>query len=102
MSLCGQAAPYGEIIPIKDALAAYVKNNGDDWTGFALLGIADVYSGNPAAALDNYKKAAMVIPDKQADMLASVVDWSLSRHPGLHDEAEEMAKSLMERAAAVP
>lgn len=102
MSLCGQAAPYGEIVPIRDALAAYVKNNSDDWIGFALLGIADTHNGNPVAALDSYKKAARVIPDKQADMLASVVDWSLSRHPGLHGEAEEFVKSLIERAAAVP
>jgi len=101
LSLCGQAAPYGEIVPIKDALAAYVINNNGDWTGYALLGITDIYGGVPAAALDNYRKAAMVIPDKQADMLASVVDWSLSGHPGLHDEAEEMIKGLMERAATV-
>jgi len=102
MSLCGQAAPYGEIAPIRDALAAYVKNNGDDWTGFALLGIADTYGGVPAAAFDNFRKAAMVIPDNQADMLASVVDWSLSGHPGLHNDAEELIKVLMGRAATVP
>ena len=99
INFCGQVADYGEIGRVKDALAVYVKNNGDDWTGFALLGIADIYSGNPTEALADFKKASVIVPDEDAALMAALVEGSLSRYQDFHDESGEIVRALMERAS---
>jgi O-antigen ligase len=101
ISFCTQVDAYGETGLVRDALAAYVKDNSDDWTGFALLGITEAYSGNPAAALAEFKKAAAIIPDDGAAFLAGVVKGSLSRFQDIRSESEEIAGGLMERASKV-
>ncbi|MCX5997330.1 MAG: O-antigen ligase family protein [Chloroflexi bacterium] len=101
INFCAQVASYGEIGLVRDALAAYVKGNNDDWQGFALLGIADIYSGDPVESLADFKKAAMVIPDKHAILLASVIETLLSPYRDFHNESEEIVKGLMERASRV-
>jgi tetratricopeptide (TPR) repeat protein len=101
INFCGQVAPYGEVRLIRDALGEYAKNKSDDWTGFALLGIADVYSDDPTTAMSDFKKASLVVSDKDAALLAAIVEGSLSGYPDLHDGTEEIVKGLMERAATV-
>ncbi len=102
IKFCGQVVPYGEIVLVQDALRAYVKDNNNDWTGFALLGIAEIYSDNPAAALADFKKASMIVPDEDAAMLAAVVKGSLRLYPDFRAGSDEIVKGLMERAATVP
>ena len=99
INFCGQVAAYGETGLVKDALVAYVKNKSDDWTGFALLGIAEIYSDNPAEALDDFKRATAIIPDEDAAVLAAIVEGSFIRYQDFHNGAEEIVKGLMERAA---
>ncbi|MCX6007342.1 MAG: tetratricopeptide repeat protein [Chloroflexi bacterium] len=99
INFCGQVAHYGEIGLVKDALGEYVKNKNDDWTGFALLGIADIYSGNPAEALADFEKASMVVPDKDAALLAAIIETLLGQYQNFHNESGEIIKGLMEKAA---
>jgi tetratricopeptide (TPR) repeat protein len=101
ISFCAQAAAYGEIGTVRDALGVYVKNKSDDWTGFALLGIADVYSDNPADALADFKRSSLIVTDEEAAALAAIVEGSLSRHQDLRNESEEIIRGLMERASRV-
>ena len=101
IKFCGQVTPYGEIGTVRDALAAHVKDNSDDWTGFALLGITDIDSGNPAAALVDFKKASIIVREDDAGFLAALVEGSLGPYQDLHDEAGELIRSLMERATKV-
>jgi len=95
----GQMAAYGETVAVRDALSAYVKNKSDDWTGFTLLGIADSYNGNPTEALDDFKRASIIVPDEDAAVLAAVVDGSLSRYQGFRSESGVIVSGLKERAA---
>jgi tetratricopeptide (TPR) repeat protein len=99
IKFCGQVAPYGEIGLVKDALGAYVQNSKGDWTGFALLGITNIYSDAPAEALDAFKEASLLVPDEDAAVLAAIVDGSLGRYQDLHEGAVEIIKQLMQRAA---
>jgi tetratricopeptide (TPR) repeat protein len=99
INFCAQVAPYGETGLVKDALAAYVENSSDDWTGFALLGIADIYNGNPTDALTVFKKASLIIPDKDTALLAGVVEGLFIQYQDFHNESGEIVRGLMERAA---
>lgn len=97
LNFCRQVTPYGEIGLVRSALIPYVVERDDDWTGFALLGIADIYGGIPAEALANFKKASAVIPDNHTELLATVMRTLLSPDPDFRNESEEVIRALMER-----
>lgn len=96
---CGQVAPFGEIGRVKDAMEAYTRENNSDWKGLTLLGVTHIYLGSPADALADFKMAAMNVPDRDAAVLAPVVEGSLIRYPDFRDESGEIVRRLMERAA---
>ena len=102
INFCALIDEHGDIGPIREALGAYIKSNSEDWTGFALLGIADVYSDNPAEALADFKRASVVVPDKDVELLAGIVETMFVRYEDFHSESEEIVRGLMERATAVP
>lgn len=99
MSFCSQLALYGGINKVVEGLQIYCGCHPDDWTGLALLGIAEVYDNKLEAGADSFRRSAHNVPGEHAGMLKAVVTVMGMENRSFQPVAQEIADSL---AAKIP
>ena len=73
MGFCKQLSLYGGINKVVEGLKVYVACHRDDWLGFTLLGIADVYGNNIKDGKTAFIDAAGRITVQDAALLNEIV-----------------------------
>ena len=94
MSFCSQLALYGGLDRVAEGLKVYTACHDDDWTGQALLGIAEVYDNRLLAATDSFRKAVHNVPDDHAGMLKGIVSVMGLENRDFQPMAQDIADSL--------
>ena len=91
---CRQLALYGGLDKVIEGLKVYTAGHPDDWTGQALLGIAEVFDNRLDAAEGSFRKAAANVPAGHALTLKQIVTRMGVETPGFQATAQEIAGSL--------
>jgi len=99
ISFCKQLALYGGLDKAIEGLKAYIALHPGNWTGWELLGIAEVYGNRLSDAAESFRNAAANVPSGDAAMLKGIVTLMGAENPGFKPMAQEIAGSL---AAKVP
>lgn len=73
MVLCKQLSLYGGVDRVAEGLKVYTGCHRDDWLGFTLLGIADVYGGNVKDGSAAFLNAAGRVPIDEVSLLNEIV-----------------------------
>jgi len=97
MGLCKQLSLYGGISKVVEGLKVYAGCHRDDWLGFALLGIAEVYDGNIKDGSTAFLDAAGRITGNDAGLLKEIV----SAMAGENNDFQVPAKDIQARLASV-
>jgi O-antigen ligase/tetratricopeptide (TPR) repeat protein len=94
MSFCGQLALYGGLDRVVEGLKIYTACHSEDWTGQALLGIAEVYDNRLLGAADSFRSAAHNVPPEHAGMLKETVTLMGQENRSFQPTAQDIADSL--------
>jgi len=94
ISFCRQLSLYGGLSKLVEALMVYGGCHPLDWTGQALLGIAEVYDKKLPAAAQSFRRAVHVVPDEHAGMLKAIVSVMGSESRDFQPLAQDIADSL--------
>jgi tetratricopeptide (TPR) repeat protein len=94
ISFCGQLALYGGLDKVTEGLKVYAACHPDDWTGQALLGIAEVYDNRLLDAAESFRSAAQNVPSEDAAVLKGIVTRMGAETPGFQPMAQKIAESL--------
>jgi len=97
MGFCKQLSLYGGINEVSKALAIYTGCHRDDWLGFTLLGIADVYGGNIQDGKAAFLNAAGRVNGNDARLLNEIVSVMAVENK----DFESPAKDIQARLAVV-
>jgi len=95
MELCKQLSLYGGINKVVEGLKVYAGCHRDDWLGFALLGIAEVYDGNIKDGSTAFLDAVGRITGNDADLLKEVVSAMAGENNDFQAPAKDIQASLI-------
>jgi len=73
LGFCKQLSLYGGINKMSEGLTEYTRSHGDDWLGFALLGIADVYGDNVQDGNSAFSNAVSRVDRDNAILLSKII-----------------------------
>jgi tetratricopeptide (TPR) repeat protein len=94
VSLCHQLAIYGKIGPVSESISNYLQIQGDEWTVYALLGIAEFYGRDIESAGSNLLKCAEVAPKEQYKLLTDLVTFLSIEDPQFNISARQIINIL--------
>jgi len=97
MSFCSQLRLYGGLDKVVDGLKIYSGCHPDDWTGQALLGVAEVYDNRLLDAADSFRRAAHNVPGEHAGMLKAIVTVMGMENRDFQPMAQDIADSLVDK-----
>lgn len=94
MGFCKQLSLYGGINKVTEGLKVYTGCHRDEWLGFALLGIADVYGGNIKHGKAAFLNAAGRVSDNDAILLSKIVSVMVEENKGFESSATDVQARL--------
>jgi hypothetical protein len=100
MNFCSQLRLYGGLDKVVEGLKVYSGCHPDDWTGQALLGIAEVYNNELDGAADSFSRAAHNVPTEHAGMIKAIVTVMGMENKDFQPVAQDIADSLSEKIPA--
>ena len=101
INFCARAKSCGEIANIYAALHKYTELRADDWNGWMLSGITCMYAQKYTQAVIDFEKAADLVPDKQALMLAGITEGILKSNPEDPGAGHRIAEKLMQKSGKI-
>ena len=96
MGLCKQLSLYGGIKEVAEGLTVYTYCHRDDWVGFTLLGIAEVYGGNVKDGKTAFLNAAGRAIGNDARLLNEIVSVMARENKDFQAPAKDIQARLTE------
>ncbi len=96
LDFCGYTYLYGGIEQVQSALRWYCDKYSDDWVGYTMLGIADVFNNNFEDAAGAFKLAARDVKPPDANLFKSVVSLMGRQKAGFSHAASEIIRQMEE------
>ena len=94
ISFCSQLALYGGLDKVAEGLRVYNGCHPGDWTGQALLGIAEVYDNSLLGAAESFRRAAHNVPPEDAGTLKEIVTLTGKEIRSFQPMAQDIVDSL--------
>ena len=94
MGLCKQLSLYGGIKEVAEGLTVYTYCHRDDWLGFTLLGIAEVYGGNIKDGNAAFLNAAGRVTGNDARLLNEILSVMARENKDFQDPARDIQAML--------
>ena len=95
IGFCSQLSLYGGLDKVVEELKVYSGCHPDDWTGRALLGIAEVYGDRLLDAEVSFRKAARAVSTENAGMLKGIITVMGMENKDFQPIAQDIADSLV-------
>jgi tetratricopeptide (TPR) repeat protein len=94
LGFCKQLSLYGGINKISEGLRGYAVTRGDDWLGFALLGIADVYGDNVQDGNSAFSSAVGSVDRDNAVLLSRIISVMAEENQNFRTSATDLQARL--------
>jgi tetratricopeptide (TPR) repeat protein len=62
--LCRDLVMYDMVSPLRNTLSTYIAEAPDDWVGYILLGITNLFVGNIGQSINEFDTAMRLVPDE--------------------------------------
>ncbi len=94
LGFCKQLSLYGGINKVSEGLTEYTISHGDDWLGFTLLGIADVYGDNVQGGNSAFSNAVGRVDRDNAILLSKIITVMAEENRNFETSATDLQARL--------
>ncbi|RPJ64299.1 MAG: hypothetical protein EHM12_00025 [Dehalococcoidia bacterium] len=99
INYCGTIAGTGKASLVRDSLKTQLDDGHGEWTAFAFLAVADVYSGNLEEAVSAFQQSATLVPDKSKYILGGTIRAMLGGNNDYKKAGQEIIDNLINKTA---